>query len=168
MVYFLALAVLTFWFTRKNNNRVMIICGGVTFIIAEVFGKIVGLIHSNNQPFAELPNVNQLIEKSVDNSFPSDHTILFFSFCMIFLLFKKRGGFLWIILAISVGFSRIWVGVHYPADVAVGALFSIAAAVVVYVTVPNLTIMNRALALYEKGEGYILPERKRQRISKFD
>jgi len=168
MVYFLALAVLLFWFTRKNNNRMMILCGGITFLFAEIFGKIAGLIHSNNQPFAELPNVNQLIVKTVDNSFPSDHTILFFSFCMIFMLFKKRGGFIWIILAILVGLSRIWVGVHYPADVAVGAIISIVAAVIVYITVPNLSIINKALVLYEKGEGYILPERKRNRISKFD
>lgn len=162
-VYFLALAMIFYWFSRKNSNRMMIICGVVTVIFAEIAGKIAGQFHFNNQPFAELPNVNQLIEKTVDNSFPSDHTIIFFSLCMIFWLFKKKIGLLWITLAVLVGISRIWVGVHYPADVAVGAIISIVAAVIVYKIVPNLEITKKALALYEKGESFILPTKDKAR-----
>lgn len=90
MVFLLALAVIVIWFTRNEQSRMMVVCGMITFVIAEMMGKMAGRLHSNNQPFAELANVNQLIEKAVDNSFPSDHTILFFSFCVSFWLFKKR------------------------------------------------------------------------------
>lgn len=156
MVYFLALSVIYFWFRRNENNRMMVICASFTFIVAEVIGKIAGKFHSNYQPFAELPNVNQLIEKAVDNSFPSDHTILFFSFCMTFWLFKKRSGLPWLLLAITVGISRIWVGVHYPADVVVGAVISLSSAIVIYFIVPKLTFINNALEFYEKIERYVL------------
>lgn len=157
MVFFLALSVILFWFTRINKNRMMVICGGVTFILAEIIGKMAGKIHSNHQPFAELSNVNKLIEKAVDNSFPSDHTILFFSFCVTFWLFKRGWGFLWILLAFLVGISRIWVGVHYPADVLVGAVISTLAASVVYFIVPKLQVIQKLLAIYEKAERAILP-----------
>lgn len=147
MVIFLALSVLIFWFTRVNKNRMMIICASITFFIAELIGKIAGKIHSNNQPFAELPNVNKLIEKAVDNSFPSDHTILFFSFCVCFWIFRSSWGFLWGLLAILVGISRIWVGVHYPADVFTGAIISIISALLVYLVVPKLAFINKLLGI---------------------
>lgn len=162
-VYFLALSVLLFWFTRDYKNRIMIVSASVTFIISEIIGKIAGKFHSNCQPFAELPNVNQLIEKAVDNSFPSDHTILFFSFCITFWLFNKRGGFLWFLLAVIVGISRIWVGVHYPADVAVGAIISITIAIIIKVTVPKSALIKKGIDLFEKVESHILPAKAKSR-----
>ncbi|MED4783641.1 undecaprenyl-diphosphatase [Brevibacillus choshinensis] len=163
MVYVLALSVLFYWFTRTNENRLMIVCASVTFFLAELFGKVAGLLHFNQQPFAELPDVNQLVQKAVNNSFPSDHTILFFSFCMCFWLFKKKGGIVWMLLAICVGISRIWVGVHYPADVIVGALISIGSALTVYLIVPRLRVVHAILARYENGEQAILPAKTKSR-----
>jgi undecaprenyl-diphosphatase len=163
MVLFLALSVVIFWFTRSHTNRIMVIYATISFGLAEILGKAAGKLHSNHQPFAELADVNQLIEKAVDNSFPSDHTILFFSFCVTFWLFKKRGGFLWMILALCVAFSRIWVGVHYPADVTVGAIISIFSALLVYRIAPKFRFINKLLGVYEAFEGTILPEKTKSK-----
>ncbi|MBT2218016.1 undecaprenyl-diphosphatase [Virgibacillus dakarensis] len=163
MVFFLAFGVIVYWFTRRKQNRMMVICATIAFVIAEFMAEIAGKIHSNNQPFAELPHVNKLIGHAVDNSFPSDHTILFFAFCVTFLLFKKRFGFLWIALALCVGFSRIWVGVHYPGDVVVGATLSLLSAVIAYLVVPKLHLFEKLLRIYEKGERLILPTKKKSR-----
>ncbi|MGO4348255.1 undecaprenyl-diphosphatase [Paenibacillus sp. MCAF9] len=156
MVYFLVLGVVFIWFTRHKQSRMMIVCATITFVFAEIIGKIIGKFHSNNQPFAELANVNKLIEKAVDNSFPSDHTILFFSFCVSFWLFRKGWWFLWVILASLVGISRIWVGVHYPADVLVGAMISIISSSIVYLVVPKLSLTQKLLGGYAKCEELLL------------
>lgn len=154
-VFFLAIFVILFWFTKNKENKKMLICGGITFILAETMGKIAGLLHFNKQPFAVLSNTNQLIEKAINNSFPSDHTILFFSFCMSFWLFKKGKWIVWVFLAILVGVSRIWVGVHYPLDVLIGAFIGIISAVIIYFTVPTLTILTTAITKYESIEKVI-------------
>ncbi|MCH1625242.1 undecaprenyl-diphosphatase [Fredinandcohnia quinoae] len=125
---YLLIAVVLFFLIKKERR--MIFSAVISLIIAEIGARLVGLLHSNNQPFAELDNVNQLVEKAVDNSFPSDHTIIFFALCFTFFLFKK--GFWWIILALFVGISRIWVGVHYPADVIVGAILAIGSSLLIY------------------------------------
>ncbi|MBT2215715.1 undecaprenyl-diphosphatase [Virgibacillus dakarensis] len=163
MVFFLALGVILYWFNRTRQNRMMVISAVVAFVIAELLAEIAAMLHSNNQPFAELSNVNQLIKHAVDNSFPSDHTILFFSFCMTFLLFKKRLRYFWIGLAICVGLSRIWVGVHYPGDVVAGAILGIFASSVACRFVPKLILVKKLLGIYEKGEQFILPSKKKSR-----
>jgi undecaprenyl-diphosphatase len=132
MVYFLAFSLLFYWFSQNNQNRLMVLSAGSSFALAEILGKLAGMLHTNLQPFAVLPDVNQLVERSIDNSFPSDHTILFFSICISFWLFKKGVSFLWLLLAFLLGLSRIWVGVHYPADVLTGALIAVASSFITY------------------------------------
>lgn len=159
LVYVLALAVAIYWFTNNRTHKLMVISGIMAFIIAEALGKAAGMLHYNEQPFAVLSNVNQLIEKAVNNSFPSDHTILFFSFCTVFWLFKRTWGWIWMVIAFVVGISRIWVGVHYPADVAVGILISMISALIAYKAVPRSRIILRFVEKYEKVEQKVLHAR---------
>ncbi|MED4635198.1 undecaprenyl-diphosphatase [Peribacillus frigoritolerans] len=163
MIFFLVLAVLMFLFSRNNKNRIMVFCAFIALVISEILAKIAGQFHSNYQPFAELPNVNKLVEKAVNNSFPSDHTIIFFSFCITFWLFKRGWGFLWGILAVLVGISRIWVGVHYPADVLVGAIISIVSAMIVYKIVLKLSLTKKFLRNQVVGEQSILSALSKQK-----
>lgn len=156
MKYFLLFGIIMYWFTRERENRIMIISSMFAFVVAEVFGAIAGAIHSNNQPFAELSNVNQLIGHAIDNSFPSDHAIEFFSICITFLLFKKNLRYVWLAIAILVSISRVWVGVHYPADILVGAILGIIGAALCYWIIPQLNVIKKLLAIYEQGEDYVL------------
>ena len=162
MVYIFALIILAYWFTGSRKSRMLIIQAMVAFVIAEVIGKIAGNFHLNYQPFAVLPDVNKLVDHAVDNSFPSDHTILFFQFAFRFGLFVKTG-WLWLILALCVAISRIWVGVHYPFDVAIGALIGCVSAVFSYWLVPKLSFIRQLLTQYERVEKHVLPSKTNQR-----
>lgn len=145
VLYLVIIMTVIFLFSKKKRNKLMSICTLLSIILAEIIGKLVGYLHLNNQPFAELSNVNQLIEKAVDNSFPSDHTIIVFACCVSFWMFQKGWNFLWVILAILVGISRMGVGVHYPADVIAGAMISIISVLVVYYFVPKTDFVQKRM-----------------------
>jgi undecaprenyl-diphosphatase len=149
MIYLLAAAVVIYLFTRNPVNRLMIATAFIALIVAEVTGKAAGMFHSNNQPFAELSEVNKLIDMGVNNSFPSDHSIIFFMFTMSFWLFKRKHAYLWVLLALIVGLSRIWVGVHYPADVTAGAILGALSAYLAYRIIPKFGFVKN---VFKTGE----------------
>ena len=59
------------------------------------------------------------------HSFPSGHTINNFSAAMVFTLFYRRRGALYFIPAALVGYSRVYVGAHWPGDVVTSAFLGI-------------------------------------------
>lgn len=61
-VFILLIGLLYNWFNSRNKQRIMVINAGISFILAEIAGKLAGIFYKNHQPFAELANVNQLIE----------------------------------------------------------------------------------------------------------
>ncbi|MGF9988723.1 undecaprenyl-diphosphatase [Bacillus mycoides] len=163
MVYILCLIIIAYWFTGSRKSRMMVIQAMVAFVIAEMIGKIAGKFHLNYQPFAVLPDVNKLVDHAVDNSFPSDHTILFFSIFFSFWLVRKKTGWLWLILAFCVAISRIWVGVHYPFDVVIGALIGCVSALFSYWLVPKFSFIKQLLTLYERVEKHVLPSKNKSK-----
>lgn len=162
-VVILMIGVLAYWFPRKQVYRIMTINAGISFILAEMIGKLAGLIYSNKQPFAELANVNQLIDKTVDNSFPSDHTILLFAICFSIWIVRRTQGLLWLTLAAATAISRIGVGVHYPFDVIVGALIAITSGLFINWLNTKLYFSNKILSIYEKIEHSLLPAKKQSK-----
>src|SRR5690606_12051881 len=57
---------------------------------------------------------------------PSDHAVLFFALAMcIFFTHRKLGVLLLLHALLIVGLPRVYIGVHFPSDVAVGAVVGI-------------------------------------------
>ncbi len=65
----------------------------ITFVMAEMMEKMAGRLHSNNQPFAELANVNQLIEKAQIIHFQATIRSCFSCFVYRFGFSKEDGGY---------------------------------------------------------------------------
>ena len=91
------------------------------------------------------PNILRLVEES-GYSFPSGHSMVSMAFygIIIYLVYKNVSNkyLKWLLISLlsllilSIGFSRIYVGVHYFTDVAGGFLLGLAY-VVIYVNIYN-------------------------------
>ena len=76
--------------------------------------------------------VNLLIANPKDFSFPSGHTLASFEAAVTIFLFNKKVGIPAIILAALIGFSRLYLFVHFPTDVLGGIILGTVIAVSVY------------------------------------
>lgn len=77
------------------------------------------------RPFWTIADLTPLVPLPLTYSFPSVHTVS--SFSVAFILWRSPWG-IWkkgcMLLAASMAFSRLYVGVHYPSDVAAGVLLA--------------------------------------------
>lgn len=83
------------------------------------------------------------------NSFPSGHTVTAFTFCILIALLSKKK--IWPIAAFVaaglVGYSRIYLGQHFPLDIAAGMLVAVCTmffSVMVQKWFDNRAVLNKA------------------------
>ncbi|WP_143317623.1 phosphatase PAP2 family protein [Clostridium sp. HBUAS56017] len=82
------------------------------------------------RPFNVDTSIHLLISEPKDFSFPSGHTMHSFAAATVLYYANKRAGIVAYLLAIAIGFSRLYLYVHYPSDVLVGMLVGISMALV--------------------------------------
>lgn len=122
-----------FFLLFKNTRKgafFALISFGLSALICDGFLK---LIVNRLRPFDAIPELMALVERPKGTSYPSGHTTTAFGFSVAFLLNTKKRWTGWLVLAIAVlmGFSRLYVGVHYPSDVAAGLIVGSAVACIV-------------------------------------
>jgi undecaprenyl-diphosphatase len=74
------------------------------------------------RPFMAIVRARVLGPKPKDFTFPSGHTAAAFAGALLFGAHAPIWSPLFYALAVVVGFSRIYLGVHYPSDVLIGAV----------------------------------------------
>jgi undecaprenyl-diphosphatase len=89
------------------------------------------LLH-RDRPYQKLVPLHPSTDPLKDYSFPSGHTTAIFSIVVVFILHVPWTGIFLIPLAVLVGLSRMYLGLHYPTDVVVGASLGTGFAVGVY------------------------------------
>jgi undecaprenyl-diphosphatase len=74
------------------------------------------------RPYLMSEKVMVLANPLQDHSFPSGHTTAIFSIVIPYSIFMPQLSLILIPLALCVGISRIYLGLHYPSDVLAGGI----------------------------------------------
>ncbi len=102
----------------KKTRRVGMMSGLALLGVLFVNNTLIKNIVARPRPYTVLENLSILIPEPDEFSFPSGHTASSFATAMVFYRqFPKKWGIPALILAALIGFSRLYVGVHYPTDV---------------------------------------------------
>lgn len=133
----------------KKNNLSYRKAAVNTFIITTInltINFMIGGIYYVDRPFVH-NKVNLLFPHVKDASFPSDHATGTMSIALGLKGYSKVFRIILIVLSFIVGFSRVYVGHHYPSDIA-GAYIIAFASTYVY----NLKLKDKVGELYSKVE----------------
>ena len=99
-------------------------------IIKNLFARI--------RPYEMIDGLILLVGKAPDYSFPSGHTGSAFALAVvIFMVMDRKYGIIALILASLMGFSRLYVGIHYPSDVLGGVILGVVTSVIAVKCFPD-------------------------------
>ena len=146
----LALLVAGWWLARRDADprsmAALLWTGLGTLVAIAVNQPIVNAI-AEKRPYDTLRHTLVLVSRSSDYGFPSDHATMAGAVAAGLCYLNRRLGVAAWAAAVLLAFARVYVGVHYPHDVAAG--LALGATVVVLgqlIARPALTTLVRRLS----------------------
>lgn len=117
-----------------GNDRIRFIGvqAGMTLFISQTIVYTLKTLLSRERPYNILEHLNTFGITLKDYSFPSGHSSASFSVATTIALNIPKISILVLIIALVIGISRIYIGVHYPTDVAAGMILGIGSAFIVH------------------------------------
>ncbi len=161
--------VLTIFVFRKRSEALIVIgLALLTVAVTDQFSTLVlkPLFHRARPCHPDLFVHGGRFLSGMRNSlsFPSVHAVNVFAQAALLSCFYPRLIWLYALFAFFIGFSRIYIGVHYPADVAGGAIVGIAAGIGVFLLFG--TVKNRFASGWFAGRKskYVKEKHKNSKI----
>ena len=96
-----------------------------TAVTMSLLNTLVKYVVQRDRPPTIILDPEPLMEVPTTSSFPSGHTSTSFACAFVISRLAPRLTVPVFVLAALIGFSRIYVGVHYPLDVLAGAIFGV-------------------------------------------
>jgi undecaprenyl-diphosphatase len=131
-------AALVFLYFQKRRGALVLALMVVTVSVSDpVCNRVIKQLVPRLRPCNESVHIDGgrfLIGRKDSRSFPSSHAMNMFAQAMLLTLLYRRKwvGMTAFCFAALIGFSRIYVGVHWPFDVLAGAVFGMIVGGLVY------------------------------------
>lgn len=123
-VIFIAVAVTALVCLDRLRRRLFapVVATVAALVLTFLLGRLGAALYSERRPF-QAHRVHELIAHAPGQSFPSDHATAAFGLALAALVFLSwRWGAALFVLALLIGFARVYVGIHYPGDIGGGFL----------------------------------------------
>jgi undecaprenyl-diphosphatase len=127
--YIFAFVLFIIWLRGRSTKKV-VYQSGISIMINICINFLFKQLKYRPRPFM-IHHANVLLPTKQDSTYLSKHTILAFSISTSIYMYNKIIGYIMYGLSILTGFSRIWVGAHYPYDVIRSAFIGSVVSVVV-------------------------------------
>lgn len=138
VVLFGLLLVIGWWLARQRRSaRAMAAAlwavAGTLVAVAVV--QPINRAVAEGRPWQGLPHALILAGHAHDYSFPSDHAVMAGAVTAGILLYHRRLGIIAAVAGLLMCFARVYIGAHYPQDVAAGFAIGAAVALIGYLIV---------------------------------
>lgn len=139
-----AIVLLMMWFFGKEYMKKTVVYSALSGVLGILINVLISKIYFEPRPFVTHDDLNVLVAHARDASFPSDHTTGAIALAFAIALRNKRIGIVMMVFALITGFSRMYVGNHYPGDVVVGIVIGL----LVAYTINKLAFLVEPLAKF--------------------
>lgn len=125
--WFAIIIAVSFLLFKKTRNLGVLVL--ISYAVSGILAQLVKHLVEAPRPsvyftYAQYHKFVEGVHLAGSNSFPSGHTTTAFSLASVLACFtkNKKAQFLYLILAMATGYSRIYLGQHFLTDVIVGAV----------------------------------------------
>ena len=135
LILIIPLSLIALWLVGHRRRSFTIF---VITVAAIAIAQLLGLGFYHDPP--HLQGYETILENDPENAFPSNHAASIFGFAAgtIYVRYRRFAGIA-LAFALLIGFARVYTGLHFPIDIAGGAL---AAALAVAVLVPSRPVVE--------------------------
>lgn len=132
-------AALLAWRTHRPIVPITLLSSAVVWGADGVANLLKATTH-RTRPYNAMQHLHILIARPSSGSLPSQHTTTAFAGATLLSFLWPRGTPAFFVAAVLIGFSRLYLGVHYPTDVLAGAAIgaAVAGAAILLVTKTRL------------------------------
>ena len=134
-IFLLSCALAALIFGGKYGRITFVILILTVILTDQISSQLIKPIVGRLRPCKTLEGLNVLVNCSGGKSFPSSHAANAFGQAAIWLWRYPKFKWFFIIAAILISFSRVFVGVHYPFDILTGAAVGITCGLIMYIAV---------------------------------
>ena len=133
IVVFGVLLLVGWWIGRVSPVPIVgvgkAVWAGAGALLALAVNQPIGSAIGRARPYTVIPGMHLLVDKTKDFSFTSDHATVAGAVAAGLFLVNRRLGLVAVVAALAMAFARVYVGAHYPGDVAAGLLLGAAVTV---------------------------------------
>jgi undecaprenyl-diphosphatase len=129
--FFISIFTLSLVIFGTTRNKLVGIEALISLGISQIIVHSLKRLLSRERPYKIIEQLHTFGIDLSDYSFPSGHTTASFSLATTLSLSMPRFTIYVLLLALIIAISRIYLGVHYPTDVAAGIILGVGSAIVV-------------------------------------
>jgi len=142
--YFFIAFVIAVWFRSTEQSKRYLIGATLASVVGITINSLIAKVYFHPRPFMNDLGTT-LVEHTANSSFPSDHTTFMFCIAISLLFYQttRKMALGLTTLALIGGLSRVYIGVHFPFDIAGAFIVSALSALIVH------SVRHKLLTVYD-------------------